>query len=149
QRRGVGAVFLAELGGKRDRRFSTPLGTEVQVSRLFDARFTLSGHLARNLPIDMGPSAVLRAGALRDDRGGGGGGVSSRRGPRVAAALFEAAGLDPFAAQVLVARSPCGFRAAYEARARQILVVRAPGCGPADSWRNPYQHISRPPWPWD
>jgi microcystin degradation protein MlrC len=149
QQRGIGAVFMAELGGKRDRRFSTPLSAKVQVVGLFDARFTLSGHLARNLPIDIGPSAVLRAGGSADDRGGVRVVVTSRSGPHFAPALFEAAGLDPFAAQVLVAESPCGFRAAYEGRARQILVVRTAGCAPADFWRYPYQHIPRPLWPWD
>ena len=44
---------------------------------------------------------------------------------------IEAAGLDPFATQLLIAKSPCGFRAAYQARAKQILVVRAPGCAPS------------------
>jgi microcystin degradation protein MlrC len=50
---------------------------------------------------------------------------------------------------VLVAKSPCGFRAAYQERARQILVVRAPGCAPADFWNYPYERIGRPLWPWD
>src|SRR5262249_59042527 len=97
----------------------------------------------------MGPSAVLRAGALGDDRGGVRVIVTSRSGPHFAPALFEAVGLDPFAAQVLVARSPCGFRAAYEGRARQILVVRFHGRAPADFWRYPYNNIPRPLWPWD
>jgi microcystin degradation protein MlrC len=149
QQRGISAVFMAEMGGKRDRRFSTPLRAKVQVVGLFDARFTLSGHLARNLPIDMGPSAVLRAGASGEDRGGVRLVVTSRSGPHFAPALFEAAGLDPFAAQVLVAKSPCGFRAAYEGWARQILVVRTAGCAPADFWHYPYQNIPRPLWPWD
>ena len=138
---------MAELGGERDRRSSTLLTAEVKVAQLFDARFNLSGHLARNLPIDMGPSAVLQAGASED--GGVRVAVTSRSGPHFAPALFEAAGLDPFAAQVLVAKSPCGFRAAYEGWARQILMVRAPGCAPADFWRYPYERIPRPMWPWD
>jgi microcystin degradation protein MlrC len=63
--------------------------------------------------------------------------------------LFEAAELDPFAAQLLIAKSPCGFRAAYEKRAKKIRVVQAPGCAPSDFWRYPYIHIHRPLWPWD
>src|SRR5262249_5587847 len=75
--------------------------------------------------------------------------VTSRSGPHFAPELFRAAGLDPFAAAVLVAKSPCGFRAAYAAGAAQILVVRAPGCAPSDFWRYEYRHIGRPLWPWD
>jgi microcystin degradation protein MlrC len=142
RRRGVGAQWQASLGGVRDRRFARPLPLEVRVETLFDARFVLSGHLAEKLPIDMGPAAVLRHGNVHVV-------VTSRSGPHFAPQLFEAAGLDPFAAAVLVAKSPCGFRAAYAARARQILSVRGPGCAPADFWHYPYQHIPRPLWPWD
>jgi microcystin degradation protein MlrC len=141
-RRGVGAEFPALLGGKRDDRFSTPLSAAVRLANLFEAKFVMSGHLARNLAIDMGPSAVLTVGNIHIV-------VTSRSGPHFSPQLFEAAGLDPFAAQLLVAKSPCGFRAAYQARAEKILVVAAPGCAPADFWRYPYQHRPRPLWPWD
>lgn len=142
QRRGSGAEWEASLGGVRDRRFARPLPLTVRVQALFDARFVLSGHLAEKLPIDMGPSAVLRHGNVHII-------VTTRSGPHFAPALFETAGLDPFAASVLVAKSPCGFRAAYAGRARQILSVRGPGCAPADFWRYPYTQIPRPLWPWD
>ena len=142
RRRGVGAELTAEVGGKRDRRFSKPLTLTTRVHSLFDAQFVLSGHLARNLPIDMGPSAVLRSGQIHIL-------VTSRSGPHFAPQLFQVAGFDPFAASVLVAKSPCGFRAAYEQHARKILVVRAPGCAPSDFWNYEYRRIDRPLWPWD
>jgi microcystin degradation protein MlrC len=139
---GVGAEMTVELGGKRDRRFSQPLTVTAEVHNLFEARFLLSGHLARHMPIDMGPSAVLRRSQVHIV-------VTSRSGAHFAPQLFQAAGLDPFAASVLVAKSPCGFRAAYEEHARKILVVRAPGCAPSDFWNYEYQRIPRPLWPWD
>lgn len=142
ERRGTGADFTAALGGKRDRQFSTPMSAAVAVTKLFDARFVLSGHLAKNMAIDMGASAVLRIGNIHVV-------VTSRSGPHFAPELFTTAGLDPFAAQLLVAKSPCGFRAAYQARAKRILVVRAPGCAPSDFWKYPYMRIPHPLWPWD
>lgn len=141
-RRGVGAEFSGPVGGRRDHRFSAPVEVTGQVERLFDARFVMSGHLARNLAIDMGPSAVLRCGDVRLV-------LTSRSGPHFAPQLFEAAGLSPFDVNVLVAKSPCGFRAAYAARAAWIGVVRAPGCAPSDFWNYPYRSIPRPLWPWD
>ena len=102
----------------------------------------MSGHLAKNMPIDMGPAVVLRHGNVVIV-------VTSRTGPHFAPQLFEAAGFDPFGASVLVAKSPCGFRAAYEARAKKIMVVQAPGCAPSDFWRYEYRNIPRPLWPWD
>jgi microcystin degradation protein MlrC len=90
----------------------------------------------------MGASAVLQAGQVHII-------VTTRSGPHFAPALFQAAGLDPFAASVLVAKSPCGFRAAYAERAKQIIVARAPGCAPSDFWNYEYRQIPRPLWPWD
>ncbi len=142
RQRGIGAEMEVSLGGVRDYRFSQPLPVTVRVVGLFEARFVLSGHLARNLPIDMGPSAVLRHGNVHII-------VTSRSGPHFAPELFRSAGLDPFAASVLVAKSPCGFRAAYQERARTIQVVKAPGCAPSDFWHYDYRHIPRPLWPWD
>ncbi len=139
---GVGGEFSGPVGGVRDHRFSQPLSLTARVERLFGARFVLSGHLARNLPIDMGRSAVLRHGNVRIV-------VTARSGPHFAPQLFEAAGLDPFTAQVLIAKSPCGFRAAYASRAKEILVAAAPGCAPSDFANYPYTQIDRPLWPWD
>jgi microcystin degradation protein MlrC len=139
---GVGSEWSGLIGGVRDRRFSEPLMLTAQVSNLFDGTFVISGHLARNLAIDMGRCAMLRQRNVHVI-------VTSRSGPHFAPELFRAAGLDPFAASVLVAKSPCGFRAAYAPHAARIFVVRAPGCAPSDFWRYEYKNIPRPLWPWD
>lgn len=138
----VGATLSTPIGGRLDRRFSSPLDVTATVERVFSARFVLSGHLGENLAIDMGPSVVLRVGDVRIV-------VTSRSGPHFAPALFEAAGIDPFALDVLVAKSPCGFRAAYTGRAARIISVMAPGCAPPDFWNYEYRNIPRPLWPWD
>jgi microcystin degradation protein MlrC len=142
ERRGVGAEWSATLGGTRNSRDFKPITSPVRVVKLFDAKFLLSGHLAEKLPIDMGRSAVLAHGNVNIV-------VTSRSGPHFAPQLFQAAGFDPFAASVLVAKSPCGFRAAYAERAKQIFVVRAPGCAPSDFWNYSFKRIPRPLWPWD
>ncbi len=142
ERLGVGAEFRDDVGGVRDHRNSRPIPLVASIERVFDARFILSGHLARNLPIDMGRSAVLRSGNVYVV-------VTSRSGPHFAPQLFEAAGLDPFGAQVVVAKSPCGFRAAYAPVAHEIIIATAPGCAPADFWNYDYAQIPHPIWPWD
>jgi microcystin degradation protein MlrC len=140
---GIGARRSFTLGGVRDHRFSRPLNLpSATVERLFEARFVMSGHLGKNLAIDMSRSAVLRQGDVRII-------VTPRSGPHFAPELFQAAGIDPFAANVLVAKSPCGFRAVYAARASKIMVVKAPGCAPSDFWNYEYKKIPRPLWPWD
>ncbi|MGE0606769.1 MAG: M81 family metallopeptidase [Pirellulales bacterium] len=139
---GVGNTLTGPLGGRRDTRFSQPVQVSARVERLFDAQFILQGHLAKNLAIDMGPSVVLRVGNVHIL-------ATTRSGPHFAPQFFQTAGCDPYAAQLLIAKSPCGFRAAYAPHAAKISVVRAPGCAPADYWRYPYQHVTHPVWPWD
>ncbi|MBL9084459.1 MAG: M81 family metallopeptidase [Planctomycetales bacterium] len=139
---GNDATITTPLGGRRDHRHSTPVDITATVENLFAARFTLSGHLGVNLPIDMGRAAVLRTGDVRII-------CTERSGPHFAPELFRAAGLDPFAAQVLIAKSPCGFRAVYADRAALILSVQAPGCAPADFHNYPYHHRPQPLWPWE
>jgi microcystin degradation protein MlrC len=141
QRLGVGAERIGPVGGLRDHLFSQPFSLTAKVVRLFDARFVLTGHLGKNLPIDMGPSAVVRHGDVALI-------VTSRSGPHFAPELFRSAGFDPFAASVLVAKSPCGFRAAYQARAAKIINLCSGGCAPADFWRYAYRNIPQPLWPW-
>ncbi len=142
QRHGVGGKYTAKLGGVREQRFSTQITLDIEVVNLFDAKFTLTGHIGKNMPIDMGPAAVLRHGNVHLL-------VTTRSGPHFAPDFFRSAGLDPFAASVLVAKSPCGFRAAYQAQAKKIMMLRSPGCAPSDFWNYEYKNIQRPLWPWD
>jgi microcystin degradation protein MlrC len=142
ERLGPGATWSGDIGGLRDTRFGIKLAITAEIERLFDARFTLSGHLGRNLAIAMGPSAVLRVGQVRIV-------VTSRSGPHFAPELFRAAGLEPNQAAVVVAKSPCGFRAVYERQAAAIHSIRAPGCAPPNFWEYEYAQIPRPLWPWD
>lgn len=139
---GVGGRFRGDIGGIRDNRFGKKITITAEIEHLFEARFVLSGHLGKNLPIDMGRSAVLKIGQVRII-------VTSRSGPHFAPELFRAAGFDPFEASVVVAKSPCGFRAVYEQRAAAIYSVRAPGCAPTDFWNYEYQHRPKPLWPWE
>lgn len=141
-RRGVGSEWTPNLGATRNPRDFRPLPLAVKVVNLFDAKFVLSGHLAEKLQIDMGRSAVLKHGNVHVV-------ATSRSGPHFAPQFFQSAGLDPFAASVLIAKSPCGFRAAYAERAKQIFVARAPGCAPPDFGKLAFTRIPRPLWPWD
>lgn len=143
QRLGRGQTWSGEIGGVRDSRFGITLPLTAQIERVFDGHVILNGHLGRNLAVDMGRSAVLKA------KGGVWIIVTSRSGPHFAPELFQAAGFDPFAAAVLIAKSPCGFRAVYAARSAAIYSVRAPGCAPTNFGEYEYKNITHPLWPWD
>ncbi|MEX0819380.1 MAG: M81 family metallopeptidase [Pirellulaceae bacterium] len=131
------------LGGVRDNRFGTTIEVDASVERCFDARFTMTGHIGKNMPIDMGRAVVLRHESNTRVI------VTTRSGPHFAPELFRAAGFEPFEASVVIAKSPCGFRAVYADHAAAIYSVKAPGCAPSDFWNYEFKNIPRPLWPWD
>jgi len=131
------------LGGRRDNRFGTTIELEAIVERCFDARFTMTGHIGKNMPIDMGRSVVLRHETNVCVI------VTTRSGPHFAPEFFRTAGFEPFEASVVIAKSPCGFRAVYAYHAAAIYSVKAPGCAPSDFWNYEFTNIPRPLWPWD
>lgn len=135
--------LTVSLGGIRDHRFGTTIEFEATVERRFDARFTMTGHIGKNMPIDMGRSVVLRHASNTCVI------ATTRSGPHFAPEFFRAAGFEPFDASVVVAKSPCGFRAVYADHAAAIYSVKAPGCAPSDFWNYDFKHIPRPLWPWD
>lgn len=142
QQLGIGKTIETELGGLRDRRFGTRIPFRGVVERLFQAKFVMSGHIGKELEIEMGPAAVLAADQVRVI-------ITTHSGPHFAPELFRAAGFDPFNAAVLIAKSPCGFRAVYERHATAIYSVKAPGCAPTDFWNYDYRNIPSSLWPWD
>lgn len=139
----MGMDLRVTLGGARDTRFGTSVELAATVVRCFDARFLMSGHIGKNMPIDMGRSAVLRHASNVCII------ATSRTGAHFAPELFRTAGFEPFEASVVVAKSPCGFRAVYEDHAAAIYSVSAPGCAPSDFWNYDFYNIPRPLWPWD
>jgi microcystin degradation protein MlrC len=139
---GVGATIDCLFGTIPPTDFVQPLRATMRVDAVFPTNFTLSGHLGSNLKIDLGTSVLLRQGNVCLV-------VTSRSGPHFAPELFRAAGIEPFTAQLVVAKSPCGFRAAYREAASRILNVRSPGAAPADFWKYPFHQITHPVWPWD
>lgn len=141
QQVGEGGVFDAEIGGRLSR-FCAPVRFTGRVEKLLDVKWVLDGHIARNLPIDMGGGAVVRSGDVTVL-------LCERSGPGSSPRLYECAGLDPRQFRIVVAKSPAGFRADYEPFAAKILLADCPGPA-APHWdRLPFHHVNRPLWPLD
>ena len=117
---GEGARVSLSVGGKRDPS-SEPLPVEGTVEAVGELRYTLSGHGGHNLPVDMGRMARLR---VRDTTIV----LVEQTGPGSSPQLYEAAGADPRAVKIVLAKSPEGFRADYEPFSAGILYAAAPGC---------------------
>ena len=74
-------------------------------------------------------------------------------GAHFAAEIFQCAGLDPWEASVLIAKSPAGYRATYGQAAGLMMTVESPGCAPPRYWlpefEESFSNIRRPLYPWD
>jgi microcystin degradation protein MlrC len=67
----------------------------------------------------------------------------------VGQACFKAFGLNPVDYDVVVVKSPNGFRPHYEAIAQQIIPVDVPGSTSANLLSLPYRNVQRPIFPLD
>ena len=137
KRAGKSESFRFAVGGKRDNLFSKPLPVEGRVLSTTEARYTLTGHGAHNLPVDMGSAAVVR---LKD--------VTlllvERPGPGGTPLMYRCAGLEPKDFKMVVVKSPAGFRADFGPFASRILLADCPGCASPHFENLPYTKYHKP-----
>jgi len=139
---GQGASVALHVGGKRDRRYGTPLSLTARVVCLGEIAYCLHGHAGHNLPVHMGRTAVITSGDATIV-------LTEKTGPGSSPSLYQAIGLDPRDFKIVVAKSPEGFRSDYEPFAAGILYCAAPGCSTPHLTEIGYEHISRPLYPVD
>ncbi len=137
-KQGVGSRFTVALGGTVDTQRHTPVETEVYVQSLHDGDFVEeSGETAR-----AGKTAVLISGGCAIM-------VTEHPVSIMGRRVFEARGLFPADFDLVVCKSPNGFRTHYEAISSLIIAVEAPGSTSANLRSLPYQSVQRPIYPLD
>lgn len=142
RRAGVGAVLELPLGGRHTPELTPPLCTRFQVRNLSDGRFTCAGPMLRGLALDMGPTAVLRAGGIDIV-------VSSRAMAVTDLELFRSQGIEPTERAVLALKSRNHHRAAFGPIAREVMLVDAGGIASMRLAGLHYRKLRRPLWPLD
>lgn len=141
---GVGAAVALLVGGKRDRRFNTPVRLAGRVRTLFDGRFRLSGPSYGGLEMQMGLTAVVQAaGDLVYVV------ITSLPTWTHHPDFYRAVGLAPEQAWIVVTKSNILFKASYHALARRILWVSAPGLSSPHLAGLPFERVGRPVYPLD
>ena len=135
---GVGSTLTLPLGGSLDRERFTPLQLEVYVRTLSDGQFTYEG----GLPAESGRSAVLIHGSLAIL-------ATERSVFSTGLRLFQAHGLEPTEYDLVVCKSPNGFRIHYEELAARIVAVDVAGSTSANLSTLPYAQCPRPIFPLD
>lgn len=142
---GVGAVLTGlEVGGTLDPvRFPSLHLEQAVVISLHDGAFTYENGTSGFA----GDVAVLRCNTQTS------GSVDllvvSQSAYFVGQACFKAFGLSPAEYDVVVVKSPNGFRPYYEAIAQQIIPVDVPGSTSANLLSLPYRNVQRPIFPLD
>lgn len=135
---GVGNRLATTLGGTRDPGRFQPLSVDVVVKSLHQHPVVYEDGTEG----DVGNSAVLQCGSIDIL-------VTERTAYFVGRKIFEAFQLDPRHYDLVVVKSPNGFRTSYEEIASTIVCVDVPGSTSANLRSLPFERCVRPIFPLD
>lgn len=137
--RGVGSALTCRLGGRLTEAYGEPVSFSGVVERLTDGRFCNRGPMEHGREIDLGRTAVLRAGPTR---------VvlcetcQSANDP----AWCDLHGIDLARVGLFVVKAKNHFRAGFEDVCTRIIDVDCPGPAPVNRALLPYKHVDRSYW---
>jgi microcystin degradation protein MlrC len=137
QRCDPGKRMRVELGGRLSATWGPPLALDVEVERVTDGWFRNAGPMERGLDVNLGRSAVLKAGNLRVI-------VTAVCQAPNDPQYFRLHGIDLAAVDLLCAKAKNHFRAAFGEVFDPIFEVDTPGPAMADLGRLPFRHSSLP-----
>jgi microcystin degradation protein MlrC len=139
--RGIGARLDLALGNRGDPAYGPPLAVSATVTALADGRFVYGGGLMKGVAAEMGPTAVLRVGAVDVV-------VASRSAYEYADEAFRAAGVDPRAHEFVVVKNPMNYQQAFT-DAAAMYVLDTPGPTTPNLAALPWRRVERPLFPLD
>jgi microcystin degradation protein MlrC len=139
---GVGGQLRIDVGGKVDRMHGEPVAIDGSVRLLCDGKWVHEGPENAGVPVDSGPTAVVRAGGVNVV-------LTSRKTAPGDLQQLKSIGIDPLRQRIIVVKSAVRWRGGYEPIARHAIHVDTPGICGADLSRLPFQHVPRPIFPLD
>lgn len=131
---GLGARLEVKLGGRIAPHFGAPVETSVEVALLTDGKFVNEGPFETGMPVNLGDTAVLRAGRVKII-------VTSSCQAGIDPAYFRLHGIDLGAVRLIAAKAKNHFRAAFVNRAAIIVDVDTPGPAALDLSVLPFRHL--------
>jgi microcystin degradation protein MlrC len=139
---GVGSEVELVVGGKTDRRHGDPCPIRGTVEALSDGRWVHEGPENAGVPVDMGPTAVLRVDGvllmltwtkcMPGD-------LQQLRSQRI----------EPTEQHIIVVKAAVRWRGGYGPIARDAIHVDTPGLGSVDLSRFEFRSVRRPIFPLD
>jgi microcystin degradation protein MlrC len=143
---GLGASVTLSLGGKTEMPALGLKGQPLQVSgtvkRIIEGTFRNEGPMARGVPMDMGPSAVLDTGRVEIV-------VVSRQVEPYDIAAFRALGIDPAAKRYVMLKSRVHWRAGLGPIAKAVVECAGQGVCTSDYGQLNFRRVRRPVYPLD
>lgn len=124
---GGGAHLNTRLGGKFDQLHGAPVSIDAVVGTITDGRYVSRGSYMTGQTFEMGPSAVLDVGPGQARVL-----VTSRPTPPFHREQLTHAGIDPAAADVIIAKGAIAWRSAYGDDAGTVIEADTPGACPLD-----------------
>ncbi|MBS7810020.1 M81 family metallopeptidase [Roseococcus pinisoli] len=134
QEAGIGGAFARDLAGRTTPAFGPPVPFAGTVEALTSGRFLNTGPMEHGAPVDLGPTALLRAGKLRVV-------VTTRKEAAVDPAFFALHGIDLAQVRLLANKAKNHFRAAFARRCSAIVECDAPGPAALDLSALPFRHV--------
>ena len=135
---GVGATLSVDLGGSVDSVRFSPVTCQAYVKSLHDGVFKEE----KGTTEKAGRTAVLVVGTYSIMVTENPVSIMGRR-------VFESRGLDPVDFDLVVCKSPNGFRTHFQAIADKIVAVDCPGSTSANLKSLPFEQVPRPIYPLD
>jgi microcystin degradation protein MlrC len=138
---GFGGTVRLAVGGKTDHLHGDPVEIAGRVRLLCDGQWVHEGPENAGVPVDMGPTAVLRCGGVNLV-------LTSRKSMPGDQQQLKSVGIDPADRQhIIVVKAAVRWRGGYGQIAKHAIYADTPGLGSVDLRRFPYRHIRRPIFP--
>jgi microcystin degradation protein MlrC len=143
----VGSVVNVSVGAKLSSAFCTPVTLNGELLSKSDGRFDLedrNSHLASmaGVHINMGPSAVVRAGNVTVL-------LTTRKTPPFDLGQLRSQGIIPEECAVIGVKAAVAHRRAYDSITGATYTVDTPGPCSSDLTKFPWQNVRRPVYPLD
>jgi microcystin degradation protein MlrC len=133
---GSGSAISAKVGGRVSDLYGPPVSISARIVKLTDGKFRNEGPMERNLPVDVGRTAMLEvAGVMLI--------ISESCQTPNDPGFFRLHGVDPESLDLLCVKAKNHFRAAFAPMARAMIDVDAPG--PAGAHLDQYRYRHLPP----
>jgi microcystin degradation protein MlrC len=139
---GVGGLAQIVVGGKTDRWHGDPVSVTGRVRLLSDGQWVHEGPENAGVPVDMGPTAVLRCGGVNLV-------LTTRKSMPGDQQQLKSVGIDPARQHIIVVKAAVRWRGGFGSIAKHAVYADTPGLGSVDLQRFPYRHVRRPIFPLD